>query len=112
MALLFSTVNVTVGNYDVDFLVGGIPRELDDLFGWAIFDDFMEEIDNDTTATVTATAYLYGEGETVQATPEEVAYFMKRLEVDPKFLSEHCDCTENTEFFFTWDSGDKFCTEL
>lgn len=34
MALLFSTVNAAVENDNVDFVVGGIPRDEDDLFGW------------------------------------------------------------------------------
>ena len=37
MALLFSQVTVTAGNDTVSFLVGGIPREYDDLEDW---DDF------------------------------------------------------------------------
>ena len=43
MALLFSAVTVTANNQEVEFLVGGIPREFDDLDGWTAFDNFMEE---------------------------------------------------------------------
>lgn len=31
MALLFSAVTVTAGNEEIEFTVGGIPREYDDL---------------------------------------------------------------------------------
>ena len=79
MALLFSAVRITAGDDEVEFLVGGIPRELDDLEGWSAFDDFTENITEETEIEVHALAYLYGEGETVDASPEEVAYFMKRM---------------------------------
>lgn len=41
MALLFSAVKVTAGDDETELLVGGIPREYDDLEGWKSFDDFM-----------------------------------------------------------------------
>lgn len=78
MALQFSAVTVTANDQEVEFLVGGIPREFDDLEGWTAFDNYMEEIDEETEVSVHAEAYLYGEGESVRATPEEVAYIMKR----------------------------------
>ena len=40
MALLFSAVTVTANEQEVEFLVGGIPREFDDLEGWTAFDNF------------------------------------------------------------------------
>lgn len=59
-------------------MVGGIPRECDDLVGWTAFDDFIENIDAETEVSVHSEAYLYGGEETVTATPEEVAYLMMR----------------------------------
>ena len=41
MALLFSAVTVTAGEDEIELLVGGIPREYDDLEGWSEFDDLM-----------------------------------------------------------------------
>lgn len=38
MALLFSAVTVTAGNEEIEFTVGGIPREYDDLVGWTAYD--------------------------------------------------------------------------
>ena len=73
MALLFSAVTVTANNQEVEFLVGGIPREFDDLEGWTAFDNFMEDLDEETEVSVHAKAYLYGGEETYKATPEEVA---------------------------------------
>lgn len=88
MAVLFSAVTVTAGNEEAELLVGGIPREYDDLEGWTIFEDFLAEISEETQVNIHAEAYLYGAEETYQATPEEVAYFMKRMEMDENFLRD------------------------
>jgi hypothetical protein len=57
MALLFSAVTVTANDQEVEFLVGGIPREFDDLEGWTAFDNFMEDLDEETEVAVHAKAY-------------------------------------------------------
>ena len=67
MALLFSAVTATASDQEVEFLVGGIPREFDDLEGWTAFENFMEDIDEETEVSIRAEAYIYGEGETVRA---------------------------------------------
>lgn len=54
MALLFSAVTVSAGDAETEFLVSGIPREYGDLSGWKAFDDFLEELDTDTTVDVRA----------------------------------------------------------
>lgn len=100
MALLFSAVTVTAGNEEIEFTVGGIPREYDDLVGWTAFDDFMENADAETEVSVHAEAYLYGGKETVTAMPEEVSYLIMRMERDETFLSGHCDNIEDADFSF------------
>ena len=70
MALLFSAVTVTAGEDEIELLVGGIPREYDDLEGWSEFDDLMYFISEETEVSVHAEAYLYGEGESMRASPE------------------------------------------
>ena len=100
MSLLFSAVTVTADNEEIEFTVGGIPREYDDLAGWTAFEDFMEDVDAETEVSVHAEAYLYGGEETVTATPEEVAYLMMRMERDENFLAEHCDNIEDVDFSF------------
>ena len=100
MSLLFSAVTVTADNEEIEFTVGGIPREYDDLAGWTAFEDFMEDVDAETEVSVHAEAYLYGGEETVTATPEEVAYLMLRMERDENFLAEHCDNIEDVDFSF------------
>lgn len=74
MALLFSAVTVTANDQEVEFLVGGIPREFDDLEGWTAFDNFMEDINEETEVSVHAKAYLYGGEETYKATEIQQMY--------------------------------------
>ena len=56
MALLFSAVRATANDQEVEFFVGGIPREYDDLEGWTAFDRFMEDIDEETEVAIHAEA--------------------------------------------------------
>lgn len=111
MALLFSAVRATANDQEVEFFVGGIPREYDDLEGWTAFDRFMGEIDKETEVAVYAESYLYGEEETYRATPEEVAYFMKRIEMDDTFLSR-CDNIESVDFTINWSPEELFNMEV
>lgn len=108
MALLFSAVTVTAGNNEAEFLVGGIPREYGDLEGWTAFDKLMEETKPGTDVSVHVEAYTYGGEETYRASPAEVAYFMKRMEHDPSFLSEHCDNIEDADFSFEWSPDELY----
>lgn len=112
MALLFSAVRVTAGDEETELLVGGIPREYDDLEGWTRFDHFVENLDEDTEVSVHAEAYLYGEEETHRATPEEIAYFMKRIEMQEDFLSDRCDNIESVDFTFSWSPEELFGMEM
>lgn len=112
MAVLFSAVTVTAGEEETELLVGGIPREYDDLEGWTKFEGFLGEIEKETEVQVHAEAYLYGEGETVRATPEEVAYFMMRMEMQGDFLQDRCDNIEDVDFSFTWPPQELFRMEM
>ena len=112
MALLFSAVTVTAGNEEIEFTVGGIPREYDDLVGWTAFDDFMEDVDAETEVSVHGEAYLYGGEETVTATPEEVAYLIMRMERDETFLAKHCDNIEDTDFSFLLSPNEYYGMKL
>ena len=112
MALLFSTVTVTAGDEEIELMVGGIPRECDDLAGRTAFDDFIENIDAETEVSVHAEAYLYGGEETVTETPEEVAYLMMRMERDENFLADHCDNIEDVDFSFLQSPDEYYEMEL
>ena len=97
---------------EIEFTVGGIPREYDDLVGWTAFDDFMEDVDAETEVSVHGEAYLYGGEETVTATPEEVAYLMMRMERDENFLAGHCDNIEAVDFSFLRSPDEYYGMEM
>ena len=108
MAVLFSAVTVTAGDQEKEFLVRGIPRGLGDIEGYTAFEEFMEDIDEETEVSVHAEAYLYGEGETYTATLEELAYFYLRIEMREDFLSARCDNIEDVDFTFGWSPDELF----
>lgn len=112
MALLFSAVTVTANNEQIKLLVGGIPSDYDDLEGWSDFDDFMESVYDETDVTVHAEFYLYGEGETVKATPEEIVYLIKRIMDDDNFLTGHCDNIEDKDFTIRWSPEELYGLEM
>lgn len=112
IAILFSEVTVEGNGSEETFLVRGIPREYDDLQGWTAFEDFLLNIDQDTDILVHADAYLYGEGETFQATVEEVAYMVMRMDRDPGFLQSRCDHIENVKFTVQWSPEEIFGQSL
>ena len=112
MALLFSAVTVTAGNKQAEFLVGGIPRESEDLEGWTAYDEFMEDIDTETEVDVHAEVYTYGGEETFKASPEEIAYLKMRADADENFLSDHCDNIEDADFSFTFSPEESCGMEM
>ena len=112
MALMFSAVTVTAENDETKLLVGGIPQEYDDLEGWADFDDFMDLIHEETDVNVHAEVYLYGEGETVKASPEEIVYLIKRIANDENFFINHCDYIEDKDFTIRWSPEELYGLEM
>lgn len=91
---------MTTDDDSAEFLVGGIPHDLDDISRMTACADFLDRIDAETEVSVHAEAYLYGGGETVTASPEEVAYMTIRMNQDDRFLSGHCDNIEDVNFAF------------
>ncbi len=121
MSLLFSQVQITANGETDEFLIGGIPREYDDLENWSGFEDFMDYIQEETEVQVHAEVYLYGDGETKNASPEEIAYLISRMEKDEQFLSRSTvDNIESVDFSFIWspeelfddDPEDEECIEM
>lgn len=112
MGVLFSAVTLTANKKNAELLVGGIPRTPEDLKGWFKFWDFINEIDEDETVKVEAQGYIYGKEETFDATPEEVAYFMKRIESRTDFIESRCKKAENAEFQFTKSDEHQFGMEM
>lgn len=112
MAVLFSAVTLTADNNQVEFLAAGIPRDADDLEGWTAYENFVDELDSEQEVSVHVEAYLYGEGETFKATPEEVAYFKMRADADEEFLHDHCDNIEDADFTIHWSQDELYGVEL
>lgn len=114
MAVLFSVVTVTAiaKGEQLGFLVGGIPRELSDLEGWTAFDNFIGEIDEEMDISVHADGYIYGDGELYKATPEEVAYFYKRMEDNQDFLTSRCQNIDKADFDFNWSPDELYGMEM
>lgn len=108
IAILFSQVTISANNEESTFFVSGIPREYDDLEGWNAFDGFLFELQEETEVQIKADAFLYGEGETFKATPEEVAYIMKRIELNNNFLNSRCDHFETVDFNIQWSPEELF----
>lgn len=107
-SVLFSVVTVTAGSEEAKFLVGGIPREYDDLEDWDIYDKFLCDIGEETEIQVHAEAYLYGNGGTDHAGPDDIAKLTKRMEANERFLADVCDNIEDVDFRFTWSPEEVF----
>ena len=77
MAVLFSKVALLADDEmsTVGFLVGGIPREADDLAGYTPYDDFIEEHSDSECFDVTVEAYIYGADEAENANDYEISAF-------------------------------------
>lgn len=108
MAILFSKITIRDDYEESQFFVSGFPQEAEELEGWTAYHAFLEEISEDMLVNIHAEAYLYGEGETFKATPEEVAYMIMRQERDPDFLSERCTCIGESDFNVNWCPDELF----
>ena len=98
IALLFSKVTIQSGFNEVEFMVGGFPTEPDDLARCDEYQDFLDEIDDETSVSVHVDAYVCGNSETIRASPDEVAEISARTEAEPDFLSDQCDWVSETDF--------------
>lgn len=98
MSIRFSRVTAMTNEKSAIFLVGGIPQSVEDLKGWTAFQEYMADIKN-IPVTVSVETYTYGEGETVDATPEEIAYVYKRIEMRADFIETRTVKIGESEFF-------------
>lgn len=108
MALLFSSVTMTANGGQAKFLVGGVPRNCEDLEGWSTYERFLVNIDKEADVSIQVESYLYGDEEIHTATPEEVAYFVKRQEMDSDFIQDRCRPFETSGFQFNWSPEELF----
>ena len=112
MAVQFSMVTAIAGNKKSEFLIVGIPKEYEDLERSRKFEEFLTELDKETTVHIHADSYLYSEEEVFTAPKKEVAYFMLRMEQNPSFLQDSCTKGDSSDFDFTWSPEELFGLEL
>ncbi len=98
MSIRFSRVTAMTSEKAAIFLVGGIPQSAEDLEGWTAFQEFMADIKN-RPVTACVETFTYGEGEAVDATPEEIAYFYKRTEMRSDFIETRTAKVQESEIF-------------
>lgn len=91
--IIFSEIICRADNTDYIAigLVGGTPVCYADLIDWTIFKNFLQECTADSRITVEVRTLGYGEGEKLDATPEEVAYMNMRCGMNNRFLEERCE---------------------
>lgn len=80
----------------------GIPRDSDDLEEWSEAGDYLTDIDSESEVQVQVETFLYGDGETVAATEDDLVKIKDQIRHEPDFLDKHCDNIEDSEFSFVW----------
>ncbi|MEG2080586.1 MAG: hypothetical protein RRZ68_03370, partial [Oscillospiraceae bacterium] len=80
----------------------GKPSKINDLEGWTEFENFLEALeDNECELKFKIQSFLYGDGESVTASPEEIAYLMTKG--DGLFNSVLLKQVGNSQFSFNYD---------
>ena len=103
MSILFSNVKLKSDYGEKKFLVRGVPTCKDDIIHYTAYHDYLSSVKENTEVDAHADAYLYGGGESVDATIEEVAYMKMRMDKDPEFLSRCCTKVFDSDFSFRTD---------
>ena len=98
MSLRFSRVTLFSDGKTTSFLVGGIPQSRADLHGWTAFDNYVDDVQRYKVINAHVETFLYGGDEPVDATPEEVAYFYKRIERQPDFIESRAEKIDESDF--------------
>lgn len=98
MSLRFSRVTLYSAGKTTAFLFGGIPKSRADLQGWTAHDNFIIDVPRYTAVNAHVETFLYGGEEPFDATPEEVAYFYKRIERQPDFIESRTEKISESDF--------------
>lgn len=98
MSLRFSRVTLYSAGKTASFLVGGIPKSRADLQGWTAYDNFVSGVPRYAAVNAHVESFFYGGEEPFDATPEEVAYFYKRIERQPDFIDTRAEKTGESDF--------------
>lgn len=110
MALQFSHVSLYNCNDDSfdSFLVRGIPKDCSDLEYYTHYNNFIKYLDDETDIDVEVDTYLYGEGDVVVATIEEIAYLHLRMQADEDFLENHAHYVQSSSFTLHYSPDELF----
>lgn len=98
MAVRFSHVILESDYGAAEMLARGKVTEPDQLEEYSAYEDYCMDIEDDVVIRVQSDEYLYGEGEIFDATFEELAYFLIRMNNNPNFLANSCNYVGRTEF--------------
>ena len=98
MSLRFSRITLFSDGDTTSFLAGGFPTCREDLIGWTAFDSFLRNTRRSQPVNAHVETFLYGGEEPFDATPEEIAYFYKRIERQPDFIENRTEKISETDF--------------
>ena len=98
MSLCFSRVTLYSAGKTASFLVGGTPKSRTDLQSWTAYGNFVSEVPRYTAVNAHVETFLYGGEDPFDATPEEVAYFYKRIERQPDFIEARTEKIGESDF--------------
>lgn len=98
MSLRFSRVTLDSAGKTTSFLVGGIPTCRQDLHGWTAYESLLRETGRYHSVKAHVESFLYGGEEPFDATPEEIAYFYKRIERQPDFIKSRAEKIGESDF--------------
>ena len=102
MAILFSKVSLFNGENEAEFLTMGIPRNYDDLEKYTAFEEYIGDLVDECDIEVNVESYLYGKGEPVKASIEEVAYLTMRMGMRADFLESRCTKVDESTFLLRY----------
>ena len=98
MSLRFSKVTLFSDGKTTSFLFGGIPQSRADLQGWTSFNNYMDNAQRYKVINAHVETFLYGGEAPIDATPEEVAYFYRRIERQPDFIESRTEKISESDF--------------
>ena len=101
MAIVFSKIKLTTDTLEAQFFACGIVKKAEDLDPYTRYHEFLDELDSETEIDVHVDTHIYGEGEHLIATPEEMAYITIRHGDDLNFLSR-CEKIDESDFRFAY----------
>ena len=108
MAVRFSHVILESDYGATEMLARGKVSEPAQLEGYSAYEDYCMDIEDDAVIQVQSDEYLYGEGEIFDATFEELAYFLMRMNDNPNFLANRCSYVDRTEFEINYAPNELF----